>query len=188
MLAGRIISGLAFQAMGPYNEDIDIIIGGKRDCRTGPRKGWYVDMSGAKKRPPMEPITVRFSPKAMQALGQIADDNCLSKAQVVRLATDGKLYQYLRDIRIISPADADAIREEIRELFNATRRVEYELHKMGVNLNQVARALNIMVKNGQPWPREAAEISLTPEHIMGILLRYEQASEKAGEALCHILA
>ena len=75
LLAGRIISGLAFQAMGPYNEDIDIIIGGKRDCRTGPRKGWYVDMSGAKKRPPMEPITVRFSPKAMQALGQIADDN-----------------------------------------------------------------------------------------------------------------
>lgn len=140
------------------------------------------------KEAPMEPITVRFSPKAMQALGQIADDNCLSKAQVVRLATDGKLYQYLRDIRIISPTDADAIREEIRELFNETRRVEYELHKMGVNLNQVARALNIMVKNGQPWPREAAEISLTPEHIMGILLRYEQASEKAGEALCHILA
>jgi len=150
-------------------------------------KGWYVSMSGAKKRPPMEPITVRFSPRAMQALGQIAEDNCLSKAQVVRLATDGKLYQYLRDIKIISPADADAIRAEIRELFNETRRVEYELHKMGVNLNQVARALNVMVKNGQPWPKEVESIALTPESITGILLRYEQASEKAGEALCRIL-
>ena len=46
----------------------------------------------------MEPITVRFSPDVMRALEQIAYDNCLSKAQVVRLATDGKLYQYLRDI------------------------------------------------------------------------------------------
>lgn len=135
----------------------------------------------------MEPITVRFSPDVMQILGQIADDNCLSKAQVVRLATDGKLCQYLRDIKIISPADADAIREEIRELFNETRRVEYELHKMGVNLNQVARALNIMVQNGQPWPKEVGPISITPENLIGIIARYEQASEKAGEALCRIL-
>lgn len=150
-------------------------------------KGWYVSMSGAKKRPPMEPITVRFSPKAMQALEQIAEDNCLSKAQVVRLATDGKLYQYLRDIRIISPADADAIRAEIRELFNETRRVEFELHKIGVNLNQVARALNMMAKNGQPWPKEVGPISITSENLMGIIVRFEQASEKAGEALCRIL-
>ena len=50
----------------------------------------------------MEPITVRFSPTAMRALEQIAYDNCLSKAQVVRLATDGTLFQYLRDIKIVS--------------------------------------------------------------------------------------
>ena len=48
----------------------------------------------------MEPITVRFSPEVMRALEQIAYDNCLSKAQVVRLATNGKLFQYLRDIKI----------------------------------------------------------------------------------------
>ena len=57
----------------------------------------------------MEPITVRFSPEVMRALEQIAYDNCLSKAQVVRLATNGKLFQYLRDIKIVSPTDADAI-------------------------------------------------------------------------------
>ena len=136
----------------------------------------------------MEPITVRFSPEVMQALGQIAYDNCLSKAQVVRLATNGTLFQYLRNIKIVSPTDADAIRAEIKALTDATRKTEYELHKIGVNLNQIARALNYMAKTGQSWPREVGAISLTRQDIMDIILRYEQASKKAGEALCRILA
>ena len=144
-------------------------------------------MSGAKKRPQMEPITVRFSPEVMRALEQIADDNCLSKAQIVRLATDGKLYQYLRDIKIVSPADADAIRAEIRALFNETRKAEYELHKIGVNINQMARALNYMAKTGQPWPDGIGSTYLMRQELLDIILRYEEASGKAGEELCRIL-
>ena len=135
----------------------------------------------------MEPITVRFSPEVMRALEQIADDNCLSKAQVVRLATDGKLYQYLRDIKIVSPADADAIRAEIRALFNETRKAEYELHKIGVNINQMARALNYMAKTGQPWPDGIGSTYLMRQELLDIILRYEEASGKAGEELCRIL-
>ena len=150
-------------------------------------KGWYVNMSGAKKRPPMEPITVRFSPDVMQILGQIAEDNCLSKAQVVRLATDGKLYQYMQDIKIVSPADADAIRAEIKVLTDATRKAEYELHKIGVNLNQIARAMNYMLKSGQFWPDGIGSTYLMRQELLDIILRYEEASGKAGEALCRIL-
>ena len=149
-------------------------------------KGWYVNMSGAKKRPPMEPITVRFSPDVMQILGQIAEDNCLSKAQVVRLATDGKLYQYLRDIKIVSPAAA--IRAEIKALTDATRKAEYELHKIGVKLNQIARALNYMAKTGQSWPDGIGSTYLMRQELSDIITRYEEASGKAGEVLCRILA
>lgn len=150
-------------------------------------KGWYVNMSGAKKRPPMEPITVRFSPDVMQILGQIAEDNCLSKAQVVRLATDGKLYQYMQDIKIVSPADAAAIRAEIKVLTDATRKAEYELHKIGVNLNQIARAMNYMAKSGQSWPDGIGSTYLMRQELLDIITRYEEASGKAGEELCRIL-
>ena len=144
-------------------------------------------MSGAKKRPQMEPITVRFSPDVMRALEQAADDNCLSKAQVVRLATNGTLFQYLRDIKIISPADADAIRAEIKALTDATRKAEYELHKIGVNLNQIARAMNYMAKSGQSWPDGIGSTYLMRQELLDIILRYEEASGKAGEELCRIL-
>lgn len=144
-------------------------------------------MSGAKRHPQMEPITVRFSPDIMRALEQAAHDNFLSKAQVVRLATNGQLLQYLREIRIVSPADAAAIRTEVKVLTDATRKAEYELHKIGVNLNQVTRALNVMVKTGRPWPEEAAGISLTAQDLLEIIARYEEASGRAGEALCRIL-
>ena len=150
-------------------------------------KGWYVNMSVAKKRPHMETITERFSPDVMQILGQIAEDNCLSKAQVVRLATDGKLYQYLRDIKIVSPADAAAIRAEIKALTDATRKAEYELHKIGVNLNQIARAMNYMLKSGQSWPDGIGSTYLMRQELLDIILRYEEASGRAGEELCRIL-
>lgn len=135
----------------------------------------------------MEPITVRFSPEVMRALEQASYDNFLSKAQIVRLATNGQLLQYLREIRIVSPADADAIRAEVKALADATRKAEYELHKIGVNVNQIARALNVMVKSGRPWPKEAAGISLTEQDLLEIIARYEKASKRAGGALCRIL-
>ena len=123
----------------------------------------------------------------MRALEQAAYDNCLSKAQVVRLATDDKLLRYLRDVKIVSSADADAIRAEVVELCDVTRQMGYELHKIGVNVNQIARALNAMAKNGQAWPKEAEGISLTREDILDAVARYEKASGKAGEELCRIL-
>ena len=87
----------------------------------------------------------------------------------------------------MSPTDADAIRAEIKALTDATRKAEYELHKMGVNLNQIARAMNYMARTGQSWPDGIGSTYLMRQELLDIITRYEQASKKAGEELCRIL-
>lgn len=161
--------------------------GGLTDCRTGPWKGWYVNMSGAKKHPQMEPVTVRFTPEAMRSIEQAAREHGMSKAQVVRLATDGDLVDHLRNVRIVSPDDAAAIRTGLKELCREARKASYEINKIGVNVNQITKAVNYAAKNGYPLPDELLYIFHIEADIMDALVRYEKASEKVGEALCRIL-
>jgi len=145
-------------------------------------------MSGAKKHPQMEPVTVRFTPEAMRSIEQAAREHGMSKAQVVRLATDGDLVDYLRNVRVVSPDDATEIRAGIKELCREARKASYEMHKIGVNVNQVTRAVNYAAKHGRPLPDELMYILHIEADLMDILARYEKASGKVGEALCRILA
>lgn len=138
--------------------------------------------------PQMEPVTVRFTPEAMRSIEQAARQHGLSKAQVVRLATDGDLIDYLQNVRIVSPDDAAEIQAGIRELCEETRKSTYELHKIGVNVNQIAKAVNIASKEGHILPEDLSYILSLKLDLSIILARYEGASEKVGEALCRILA
>lgn len=139
-------------------------------------------------RPQMEPVTVRFTPEAMRSIEQIARRHGMSKAQVVRLATDSELIHYLQNVRIISPDDAAEIRAGIRELCEEARKATYEIHKIGVNVNQIAKAVNITLKKGCILPEDLMFILNAEFDLAGILARYERASKKVGEALCRILA
>ena len=158
------------------------------ECRTGPRKDGTSGMSRAKMHPQMEPVTVRFTPEAMRSIEQIARRHGMSKAQVVRLATDSELVDYLQTVRIVSPDDAAEIQAGIRELCEETRKSTYELHKIGVNVNQIAKAVNIASKEGHILPEDLSYILSLKLDLSIILARYEGASEKVGEALCRILA
>lgn len=138
-------------------------------------------------RPQMEPVTVRFTPEAMRSIEQAAREHGMSKAQVVRLATDGDLINYLKNVRIISSDDAAEIRAGIKELCEEARKATYEIHKMGVNVNQIAKAVNIASNKGYILPEDLMFILNVELDLAGILARYERASEKVGEALCRIL-
>lgn len=145
-------------------------------------------MSHAKQHTPLEPITVRFPPNVMKALEDAAKENRMSKAQVVRLATDGSLSRYLRDVKVVMPSDAAAIRAEIKDLFEEIRKVEFELHRIGVLLDQIDKALNTMAKNGQTRLDRIEGIRITKEDLGNAIWRFEAAMGKAGEALCRFLA
>lgn len=137
--------------------------------------------------PQMEPVTVRFTPEAMRSIEQAARQNGLSKAQVVRLATDGDLIHYLQNVRIVSPNDAAEIQDGIRELCRETGKASFELHRIGVNIAQITKAVNYMAKRGQSIPDWAWDVSRIRKDLLDIVARYEEASGKVGEALCHIL-
>ncbi len=145
-------------------------------------------MSHAKQHPPLEPITVRFPPQVMKALEEAARDNNMSKAQVVRLATDGSLAKYLRDVKIVMPSDAAAIRAEIKDLFEEIRKVEFELHRIGVLLDQIAKALNTMAKRGQTRLDGISGVSITREDVDNAIWRFEAAAGTFGAALCRFIA
>ena len=144
-------------------------------------------MSHAKQHPPLEPITVRFPPQVMKALEDAARENRMSKAQVVRLATDGSLSRYLRDVRIIMPSDAAAIRAEVKALFEEIRKVDFELHRIGVLLDQIAKALNTMAKNGQTKLDRIEGVRITKEDLGNAIWRFEAATGRVGELLCRLL-
>ena len=144
-------------------------------------------MSHVRQSPPLEPITVRFPPQVMKALEDAAKENRMSKAQVVRLATDGSLSRYLRDVKIIMPSDAAVIRAEVKALFEEVRKVDFELHRIGVLLDQIAKALNTMAKNGQTKLDRIGGVNITKEDLENVIWRFEAATGRVGELLCRLL-
>ena len=152
-------------------------------CPTAGKAGVFIVMGHAKQYVPLEPITVRFPPKVMKALDEAARENGMSKAQVVRLATDGSLSKYLRDVKIIMPSDAAAIRAEIQKLLEEVRKVDFELHRIGVLLDQIAKALNTMAKNGQTNLDRIEGVRITKEDLGNAIWRFEAATGRVGELL-----
>ncbi len=144
-------------------------------------------MSRAKQHVLLEPITVRFPPQVMKALDEAARENGMSKAQVVRLATDGSLSKYLRDVKIIMPSDAAAIRAEIQKLLEEVRKVDFELHRIGVLLDQIAKALNTMAKNGRTNLDRIEGVRITKEDLGNVIWRFEAATGRVGELLNRLL-
>ena len=136
----------------------------------------------------MEAITVRFEQDVMDGVNEAARYNGLSKAQIVRLAVSGNLLQYLQNVRIVSPADSDTLKLQIAELCDLTQRAVYELNRIGVNLNQIAKDLNGQVKAGKDIPNaKLHDIGIMQMHVQTLVNKYEKALGKAGEQLCRIL-
>lgn len=145
----------------------------------------------------LRPITVRFTQDAYDAIRDVADDNSISKAELVRMALAGNLNEYLGDIRIIDKRQGAEIKGQITALFDVVSEIKNELHRIGVNYNQEIRLKNIKRKYGTVINDKRTEeeqavlddsVNLSKEELSEIISRYELATKRTGEVLCRILA
>ena len=135
----------------------------------------------------LRPITVRFQPDAWQAIRDLAAENGISQAELIRTTVAGKLYQYLGDIKIIDQQQAKELKLQIINLFNVISEVRNELNRIGVNYNQEVRRLNIERKyGGGDMTDGAGGSALSWQELDALISRYEQATKEVSE-LCRIL-
>lgn len=144
----------------------------------------------------LQPITVRFPQDVYDAIADIADISCCSKAEIVRMAVAGNLSMYLGDIRIIDKQQGAEIKQQITALFDAVSRAENELHRIGVNFNQLVRLKHIERKYGGAICANRSEeensirgesVDLSKTELDEIITRYEQAAKQAGDFLCILM-
>ena len=133
------------------------------------------------------PITVRFTPDAWEAIRDIARSNCISQAELVRMAVSGNLGRYLGTIRVIDQAQADELKDEIARLFTVMSEIKGEINKIGVNYNQVVKNINIARKYGGRGAAGNGAGALPPMGALDTLMdRYERATEGVSD-LCRFL-
>ena len=144
-------------------------------------------------KPRMVPLTVRVSERAYRSICETARENYISKANTIRLAMNGNLVDYLEHVRFVDRQQGEEIKAALRELVAVVSDIRFELHRIGVNYNQIARLKNIERKYGDSPAGAAARNQILAEggglsrsDLDALISRYERAAAKVGE-LCRIL-
>lgn len=148
------------------------------------------------------PITVRFTEGAMSVIDELADGNSLSKAEIVRLAVDNRLSQYLSDVQFIEHEDAVKYREELTKIFDELQSIRTELNRIGINFNQELKLKQIEKKYNSSNPRIALgytsltlkqnEIDSVKENtnllnkseLDALMKKYESATRRVCDVVC----
>ena len=110
--------------------------------------------AGSVGRERLRPITVRFGADAWDAIRDVAQDCGVSQAELVRIAIAGNMVKYLSTLRYIDMEQGDQIKQVLVELYNAVSGTQSELHRIGVNLNQIAKQLNAEKKKDKQQPTD----------------------------------
>lgn len=128
---------------------------------------------------------VRFTAEANAALDEIAKENNISKAQLIRYIVDNRMVDYLGSIKFLDPEQGKNIRREIMRVMNEVSAVKTELRRIGVNYNQEIKNQNEMLKSGVTIA--AAGGYLDVQAIDKLIEKLDASMEKAGGALWRIL-
>lgn len=137
----------------------------------------------------LRPITVRFRPDVWQEIRDIAAENGISQAELIRIIVAGKLHLYLGDVKIIDQQQAEDLKIQIVNLYTVISEVRNELKRIGVNYNQAVRRLNFERKFGSGDMMGADEngnAALFGQELDALMERYEAATEGVRD-LCRIL-
>lgn len=128
---------------------------------------------------------VRFTAEANEALDEIAKENGISKAQLIRYIVDNRMVDYLGSIKFIDPEQGEEIQQEIMSVMNELSAVKTELRRIGVNYNQEIKNQNQMWKSGVAITAPNGYLDI---HAIDKMMEQLDASvEKAGGALWRIL-
>lgn len=128
---------------------------------------------------------VRFTAEANEALDEIARENGISKAQLIRYIVDNRMVDYLGAIRYIDPEQGEEILAAIQELTNVLTAVKAELHRIGVNYNQEIKNQNFILRRGGVIATSGS--ALNPALLDNAIQQVDVSMKKAGDALWRIL-
>lgn len=96
----------------------------------------------------LNPITVRFSKDALDAIRQVAEMNGTSMGDIVRLCVDNRLIKYLQSVLFIDYDQGQDFQNAVFGIADELQKIRWELHKIGVNYNQEVKVLNEVNKRG----------------------------------------
>lgn len=88
-------------------------------------------------------ISARISQKIDSVIRDMATEYGVSFSEVVRLAIDGHLEQYLGQVQYMDMEQGRQIRHQCAVLGTEMQAVRNELNRIGVNVNQLAKWTNI---------------------------------------------
>ena len=145
------------------------------------------------KREKLQCMSVRFTPGAMSAIGDIAARHNMTKAEIVRITVDNRLSSYLSNLVYLDDKKAKRIEKKVTELGTTLDKIRLELNRIGVNYNQEIRLKNIERKYAKKSgdydalkrkKLEEAEVKndslqISNEDLDEILREYDRALEDA---------
>lgn len=151
----------------------------------------------AKPEERMIPITVRFTPDEYDAICYLADKYKMSKAEVVRLATDDRLIKFLGNLIYIDKEQGDKIVRLIGKTGTEIEKIRVELNRIGVNYNQELKLKNLKAKYEGRRDYEALQARIQGENdikkginvvseraIKNLINRFEALTKEVGDMLC----
>ena len=159
----------------------------------------------------MIPMTVRFSPDVMAIIEQIATEHGMTKADIVRITINDRLEKYIGNTKYVDEKQGAIINKNLVTIGNLLIEARDEMHRIGVNYNQVVRLRNIEAKRNalQQYPMQTYEQTkryftdketldreeerikngsetLQIEKLEQLIERMERVVERAGEILCTV--
>lgn len=127
---------------------------------------------------------VRFKPDAYEAIKEIANENNISVANLVRMAVEMNLSKYLSSIQYIDSVQGDKISQQINILSQETVKIKNEINRIGVNINQCVKAMHysdILEK-----VQTKMQVEEMQKQLLSLMKQYDAIVEKEGDALWHI--
>jgi hypothetical protein len=159
-----------------------------------------VNEQRADKREAYQPVTVRFTREAWEAIRDMAAEQGCPMAELVRVTLDKRLKEYLGAVRFMDYDQGKEIQKTVTALLNEISDVKNELRRIGVNYNQEIRLRQIQAKYGHPRTttgisqkmKEESEVRdeskvLSKTELDNLMKRYEDATGEVGDLLCRIL-
>lgn len=144
----------------------------------------------------MRAVTVRFSSETDEVIRDIADDNSVSYASVVRYAALGGLEKYLGNFKYLNEEQGRAINKNISVVANLTQEMLHEIKKIGANYNQQVKHQHIENKHSTLGMGGSANLDIIEAQIKAkkntdevvnqvadLVNRFEIAAGKLGEEL-----
>lgn len=145
------------------------------DVRTGIR--W----KGVDCMSKMTRVHIQIQPELWDEVGYVAKELRISKGDVVRKALRGQLEQCQGSLRYVNAADGEVLVKKISEIFNNLQDIDFEIHRIGVNLNQIAKTLN---SSGILLSSEKTMLANYMKSMGPILKQIIHAKEEMEATLC----